>query len=126
MVFCAGGQGETPKGIARFWVVGSAGKVHINDDNDGNDNHAVNDVSIIPTGPCLLTILHGNGSIGQPPGFVVRWRVGDVTDRDHNHHAHKEDEQTVVLEEDVVDNPEERTFRIREIAYQLDGSIDGC
>jgi hypothetical protein len=58
MVFCAGGRGETPKGIARFWVVGSAGKVHINDDNDGNDNQDLNESKTFQLFALFLLCFH--------------------------------------------------------------------
>ena len=66
-------------------------------------------VGPVPAGPGLAAVLVGPGREGQAANLLCAGRRGQVADHDHHDRTGQEDQHAVVLEVDVVHDPEERS-----------------
>ena len=96
-------------------------------DHDQQDHEGrVDNIGAAPAPARLLAVLVGDGGVGQPRQAAFLRRLGRVADRDHHDDAHQEDERAVVLEVDVVDDPQERARRVTLLVprhLQRDGRV---
>lgn len=85
----------------------SSSEVQIRTQDQDQDDRRRDDIDGAPTGAGQPSLFVGHGPVGQAGNLGVVRRRRQIADDMHDRDAHHEDHHAVVLEKEIVDNPEE-------------------
>ena len=100
-------------------------EVEIGADDERQDDPRRHEVDGRPAGPGFLLVFGRDRAVGQAADLLVGRRLREIADDDHHQDADEEDDQAPILEEDVVDDPQERALGVGEAVAELDRRVDG-